>query len=107
MLDARSTDLPSYKAGYVAILKKLFERGATDVRGHLLFALSDSEYRAALLWIERVGLLSLVTGTAYALKSGAGANTEAILDKLDTRYMESWQAEAGMKTYGQAVADVL
>ena len=29
------------------------------------------------------------------------------LERLDTRYVETWQAEAGLKTYGQAVADVM
>ena len=32
---------------------------------------------------------------------------DAALDKIDTRYVETWQAEAGLKTYGQAVAEVL
>ena len=32
---------------------------------------------------------------------------EAALDKLDTRYMEVWQEVAGMKTYGEAVAEVM
>ena len=32
---------------------------------------------------------------------------EALVDALDTRFMEIWQLEAGMKTYRQAVADVI
>jgi isocitrate lyase len=27
--------------------------------------------------------------------------------RIDTRYVETWQAEAGLKTYGLAVAEVL
>jgi isocitrate lyase len=30
-----------------------------------------------------------------------------MLDKITSRYLEMWQAEAGLKTYGQAVADVI
>src|SRR5580700_6856208 len=46
LLGATNIDLPSYKACYVAILKQLHELGASDVRGHLLFALSDVEFQA-------------------------------------------------------------
>ena len=107
LLGATNIDLPSYKACYVTILKKLYDLGATDVRGHLLFALSETEHRAASAWIERVALTSLIAETAQALKAATSANTESILDKLDNRFMEIWQTEAGMKTYGQAVADVM
>ena len=107
LLGATNIDLPSYKACYVAILKKLFDLGATEVRGHLLFALSETEYRTAFAWLDRVGLTPLIADIAQALKTATSATFESILDKLDTRFMESWQAEAGMKTYGQAVADIL
>jgi isocitrate lyase len=107
VLGATNRDLPSYKACYVTILKKLNELGATDVRGHLLFGLSETEHRAASGWIERVGLVPLITETAQALKTATSANTESILDKLDNSFMQSWQTEAGMKTYGQAIADAM
>ena len=32
---------------------------------------------------------------------------EELLDAIDTRFLEAWQADAGLKTYGQAVADVI
>jgi isocitrate lyase len=32
---------------------------------------------------------------------------DAALDAIDTRFAEIWRAEAGLKTYGEAVADVL
>src|SRR3954464_12668520 len=74
ILGATNTDLPSYKACYVAILKKLFDSGATDVRRHPLFALSDAEYRTAFAWVERVGLAPLITETARGLQT-PGTNT--------------------------------
>src|SRR5207249_2710926 len=36
ILGATNIDLPSYKAGYLAISRKLFELGVQEVRGHLL-----------------------------------------------------------------------
>jgi len=107
ILGATNVDLPSYKAGYLAILRKLFELGVEEVRGHLLFAVSEAEYSAAFDWLERVGLMSIITERAPALRNMSATDLDAALDKIDTRYVETWQAEAGMKTYGLAVAEVL
>jgi isocitrate lyase len=103
ILGATNPNLPSYKAGYLAILRMLFELGLEEVRGHMLFGLSEGEYRAAFAWLERVGLTATI-------REGAREPTpaiDALLDRIDTRYMEIWQAAAGLKTYGDAVADVL
>ena len=107
ILGATNVDLPSYKAGYLAILRRLYELGVEEVRGHLLFALSEAEYATAFAWLERVGLMSVIADRAPALRDMSAAELDAALDKIDTRYVESWQAEAGMKTYGLAVAEVL
>ena len=107
ILGATNLDLPSYKVGYLAILKKLSELGVDEIRGHLLFAVSDSEYAAAFAWLERVGLTSMIAKSAKALKDMPATEFEAALDKIDTRYVEIWQKEAGLKTYGGAVADAL
>ena len=106
ILGATNTGLPTYRVGYIAILRKLFELGV-EVRGHLLFSVSESEYRATFDWLERVGLTSLITETAQGLRNASTKELEAALEKIDTRYVEIWQAQAGLKTYGQAVADVM
>jgi isocitrate lyase len=108
ILGATNTDLPSFKAGSIAILRRLHELGVEDVRGHLLFAMSDAEYRASCEWLGRVGLIALIEDAAKAIrKERAATAIEGILDKLDTRYMEIWQEVAGLKTYGDAIAEVL
>ena len=107
ILGATNVDLPSYKAGYLAILRKLFELGVDEVRGHMLFAMSEAEYAAAFDWLERVGLMSVITERAPALQDMGAAELDAALDKIDTRFVDAWRAEAGMKTYGLAVAEVL
>jgi len=107
ILGATNIELPSYKAGYLAILRKLFELGVEEVRGHLLFAMSEAEYLAAFDWLEQVGLMSMIAESAQALRDMPATEFDAALDKIDTRYVEIWQAEAGLKTYGLAVAEVL
>ncbi|MBZ5648767.1 MAG: isocitrate lyase ICL2 [Acidobacteriia bacterium] len=107
ILGATNVELPSYKAGYLAILRKLFELGVEEARGHLLFAVSEAEYLAAFAWLERVGLMGMIAESVQVLRTGSATEFDAALDRIDTRYVELWQAEAGLKTYGLAVAEVM
>jgi isocitrate lyase len=107
ILGATNIELPSYRVGYLAILRKLFELGVEELRGHLLFAVSEAEYQATFAWLERVGLMSTIAETAQALRNATATELDAALDRIDTRYMEVWLTEAELKTYGQAVADVM
>ena len=108
ILGATNPDLPSYRVGFLAILKSLHDLGLDDIRGHLLFEVPETELRQATTWLVRVGLMSLIERNAnVARDSAAGITVERLLDAIDTRYSEVWQAEAGLKTYGEAVGDVL
>jgi isocitrate lyase len=107
ILGATNVDLPSYKAGYLAILRKLYELGVDEVRGHCCLPCPRPSTAAAYSWLERIGLMSIVTERAPALRDMTSTELDAALDKIDTRYVETWQSEAGMKTYALAVAEVL
>jgi len=106
ILGATNVELPSYRVGYLAIVRKLFELGV-QVRGHLLFAVSETEYAAAFAWLDRVGLISVIREAAQTLVNARAAELDRELEKIDGRYSEIWQAEAGLKSYGSAVADVM
>ena len=107
LLGATNTNLPSYKSGYLAVCRKLYELGVPEVRGHLLFNLSEAEYQATFEWLERTGLMATITGIAPALRHKTTTELELALDKIDTKYMEMWQSEARLMTYGNAVADAM
>jgi isocitrate lyase len=107
ILGATSVDQPSYKIGYLAILQRLRDLGVDDARGHLLFRVSEHEYEEARAWLARSGVMGVVEDTIKAFEQADGAGTEALLDKIETRYLETWQDQANLKTYPQAVADVI
>ena len=107
ILGATNVELPSYKAGYIAILRKLHELGNQDVRGHMLFAIAAAEFYSAYAWLSRTGILAMIDARGAELRDATGKDLEAALDQIESRYLEVWQAEAGLKTYGRAVADVL
>ena len=107
ILGATNIDLPSYKFAYLAILRRLAGLGVDEVRGHLLFALSEVEYAPADVWLERSGVMALIQEEAAAWKAGPSQGIDAMLDRILTRFLKLWEAEAGIKTYGEAVADVI
>lgn len=108
ILGATNLDLPTYRVGFLAIQKALHERGLEEVRGHLLFAVPADEYQKAVAWLGRVGLMSLIEQNARVARDAEGGTTlDSTLDAIDARYAEVWQAEAGLKTFGKAVAEVL
>ncbi|HEX5825093.1 MAG TPA: isocitrate lyase ICL2 [Candidatus Limnocylindrales bacterium] len=108
ILGATNLELPSYRVGFLTILKMLHDLGLAEVRGHLLFAVPDQEYRKAGAWLHRVGLVTRIERAArIGRDSTAGTPLESLLEAIDTEYAETWRAEAGLKTYGEAVADAL
>jgi isocitrate lyase len=108
ILGATNVELPSYRVGFLAIQRTLHDLGLDELRGHLLFAVPDDELRKAEAWCAKAGLMPLIERTAKAVLEGPpGASMDAALDAIDTRFAEIWRAEAGLKTYGEAVADVL
>jgi isocitrate lyase len=105
ILGATNLSVPAYKAGYIAITRRFFEQGVTELRGHMLFAMSDAQYAAAEVWLSTNGILAQVDAAAAAW-DGTG-HVEAVYNKVIGNYLEIWQSAAGLKTYADAVADVM
>jgi isocitrate lyase len=106
ILGATSHDIPSYKIATLAVQKRFFEAGVDDLRGHLLYAIPDREYDEADAWLGRTGLLAQVDQQARACREGA-CDADKALDNVLTRLVDVWETEAGLQTYGEAVAGVL
>jgi isocitrate lyase len=107
LLGATNLDVPSYKACYLALLRRFYELGVEELNGHLLYALSDGEYAAADRWLERQGILELAAETAEDWRAGEAPVIDPPFDKVESRFVDAWQEDADLRTYGDAVADVL
>jgi isocitrate lyase len=105
LLGATNVNLPPYKICYLALMKRFFDLGIRELNGHLLYALAASEYRTAEAWLDRTGLAKAASEGAAALAKGA--SVDAVFDKVESKFVETWEAEAGLETYGEAVAEVL
>jgi len=107
ILGATDVTVPSYRAVSLAIHRKLHALGVDEIRGHLMFALPDAEYDAADAWMERAGITPVIEEQARAWRDRDTSNIDAMLDAVMTRFLDEWQTDAGLMTYGDAVADVL
>ncbi|HEU5163353.1 MAG TPA: isocitrate lyase/phosphoenolpyruvate mutase family protein, partial [Thermoanaerobaculia bacterium] len=105
LLGATSVGLPSYKLAYLALMKRFFENGIKELNGHLLYAITPEEYRTADGWLDKAGVGKLVKEGADAI--GKGTGVDAAFAKAEARLVEAWEAEAGLATYGEAVAEVI
>ena len=107
ILGVTNLEVPSYKAVFLALQRKFYEAGVDEVRGHMMFAMSDAEYAAASAWLETTGLLPLIEENAQAYKKSSDGLVDTMLDKVIPRFLDAWQEEAVLMTYRQMVADVM
>jgi isocitrate lyase len=105
ILGVTNLAVPPYKTAYLALLRRFHAAGVEDLNGHLLYAISDGEYRAADMWLERTGLTRTVSAAASEILEGADQDT--VFDQTAEAFLEQWEAEAGLATYADAVADHL
>ena len=107
LLGATNLEVPAYKACYLALIRHFYELGVRDLNGHLLYATPDGEHTAAAAWLERKGLLRLAAEAAAAYQDGTEISLDATFDGVASRFLAAWEDEAGLESYGEAVAEVL
>ena len=110
LLGVTNLKIPPYKACFLAMMRRFYEQGMTEINGHLLYAIPDAEYAAADAWLQRHGLTQLIDDTAAAWQDGTDpslSSVDAAYDAVESRFVEVWQDDAGVGTYADAVADLL
>ncbi|OBG95920.1 isocitrate lyase [Mycobacterium sp. E3251] len=107
LLGATNLDIPSYKACFLAMVRRFYELGVKELNGHLLYALPDSEYGAATAWLERQGIQSLISDAVNARREDGQGSIDDLFDQVESRFVAAWEDDAGLMTYGEAVAEVL
>jgi isocitrate lyase len=107
LLGVTNLKIPSYKSCYLAMMRRFYQSGITELNGHLLYALPEGEYAVAEAWLERHGIATAVTEAASAYQDSADHSIDAIFDKVESQFVDAWQVDAGLMTYGEAVAELL
>ncbi len=106
ILGAVNTFLPSFRAAFLAILRQFQRAGVEELSGHEFYALCDDEYAAADAWLDRAGFTRAIAAAAAEHRKGA-LGVDATLDVVFDKFVDTWQQEAGITTYAEAVADVI
>ena len=106
VLGATNLDLPPYRDCSLAILKSLHDAGIEELNGHLLYGLSDEQFAAARSWLATLGVIEMLEDSVESVRAGETTPATA-LDRVSSRMVEAWESEAGLETYGEAVAEIL
>jgi len=107
LLGATNLGIPSYKSCFLALVRRFYELGVKDLNGHMLYAMSDAEYAAATGWLERQGIQGLISDAVNAWRENSENSIDDLFDQVESRFVAAWEDDAGLMTYGEAVAEVL
>ena len=88
-------------------MRRFYELGVKELNGHLLYALADSEYGIANAWLERQGILGLVSDAVNTWRENGKDSIDDLFDQVESRFIAAWEDDAGLMTYSDAVAEVL
>jgi isocitrate lyase len=107
LLGATNLKIPSYKACFLALMRRFYELGVKEMNGHLLYALPEGEYATASAWLDRQGILDLVSVAVNTSRENGQKSIDDLFDQVESRFVAAWEDDAGLMTYGEAVAEVL
>jgi isocitrate lyase len=107
LLGVTNLKIPSYKSCYLAMMRRFYESGVTELNGHLLYALPDGEYTSANAWLDRHGISDAVAAAAAEYQDRPDGAIDEIFDAVESKFVDAWQVDAGLMTYGEAVAELL
>src|ERR1700757_3987139 len=106
LLGTTNLKIPTYKSCFLAMVRRFYDAGFKELNGHLLYALPDGEYAIADAWLQRQGIAELIT-VAAGHPDHAQQSIDAVFDEVESKFVDAWQNDAGLMTYGEAVADLL
>ena len=107
ILGATNQDTPDYKSCFMALFKRLHEGGYPEINGHLLYDLSDKQFKTAFSWFDRTGLTAAMDAIVEKGKKESSPDVEKLVNGTIDLVQEAWEVDAGIKTYAEAVADAL
>src|SRR5258708_6118615 len=107
LLGVTNLTIPSYNACFLALVRRFYELGVKELNGHLLYALADGEYGLANGWLERQGIFGVVSDAVNAWREDGQKSIDDLFDQVESRFVSAWEDDAGLMTYGEAVAEVL
>lgn len=106
VLGATKLNIPSYKNAYLTILKRIHEKGVKEINGHKLYKISKEIYAETDRWLDETGIASFIDENIEAMK-GDTQELETALDSVVTKFVEIWEEESGLSTFGETIETLM
>ncbi|WP_308706284.1 isocitrate lyase family protein [Marinoscillum sp. MHG1-6] len=106
ILGATNLEVPSYKEVILAVHRIINEKGVKSINGHLLYRESPN-FESTTKWLEKNGVLDTIHEVLENLDDNNPHLFEKAFDQILNMVVEKWQAEAGVKTIGEALGDLV
>lgn len=107
LLGVTNVSVPPYKSCFLAMLRRFHTKGVHELNGHLLYALGEDEYAAADAWLAGQGITAIIDEAAASWAADREQSLDSLFDKVESQFVDAWQNDAGLDTYGNAVAEIL
>ena len=107
LVGATNPDVPAYKPCFLALIQHFHELGVAELTGHLLYAIPAGEHTVAREWLERRGILAQAAEAVASLREGKETSIDAMFDRITARFLNAWEDDAELNTFGEAVAEVI
>lgn len=106
LVGATNPDVPAYKPCFLALIQHFHELGVAELNGHLLYAVPTGEHAIAQQWLERQGILAQAAEAVASLRQEE-VSIDAMFNSVAARFLEAWEDEAVLETFGETVAEVI
>ena len=107
LMGVTNVSVPPYKSCFLAMLRRFHAKGVHELNGHLLYALGEDEYTAADAWLAGRGITTIIDEAAASWVADREQSLDSLFDKVESQFVDAWQDDAGLDTYGNAVAEIL
>ena len=107
LVGATNPNVPAYKPCFLALIQHFHELGVAELTGHLLYAIPAGEHTVAREWLERRGILAQAAEAVASLREGKETSIDAMFDRITARFLDAWEDDAALNTFGEAVAEVI
>lgn len=107
VLGATNLEVPSYKAVFLAFHRLLKGEGVEHIYGHELYQMPEEEVLKAVDWLRETQVELQIIAEANLLTSDVASIYEPAYNALLSQLVKTWEQEAGVKTIGEAVIDLI
>ncbi|HEX6128166.1 MAG TPA: isocitrate lyase family protein, partial [Candidatus Limnocylindria bacterium] len=107
ILGVTDPEVPSYRVGFLAVMRHLERAGIGELNGHRLYAVPADDEARADAWLRQVGLAATLDRLAGEHAASPASSAEQTLDAATDAFLAEWEPRAGLTTLAEAIAEAI